>query len=79
VATKTIAPTKTAKASPTPRHRPCADVTGDGRVTLKDLHAVAYAVARHSHNARYDVNRNGHVGFGDIISTASQLGRRCWR
>ncbi|MEX2247862.1 MAG: choice-of-anchor Q domain-containing protein [Dehalococcoidia bacterium] len=79
VTTRTAAPSRTATASPThgKRPKPCADVTGDGRVTLGDVVRIAKAIASQSRNGTYDVDRNGKVGYGDLVLAMRQLGRRC--
>jgi hypothetical protein len=80
-ATRTVAPTRTTVATPThtPKPKSCADVTGDGRVTWRDVDKIARAIARHSRDRRYDVDGNGRVGSHDLALALRQLGRRCQR
>jgi hypothetical protein len=54
-------------------------VTGDGRVTFKDVNRIAQAIAGKSHDLRYDVDGNGRVGEGDLALAMRQIGRRCER
>lgn len=73
VASRTPAP------SATPARRPpsCADVTGDGRVTVRDLIAIATHFRRNANGSRYDLNLDGRVDAGDIRIALAQLGARC--
>jgi hypothetical protein len=52
-------------------------VTGDGRVTAKDLAAETVALLFGSHNPRYDVNHDGRVNLKDLEIVIRQLGKRC--
>jgi hypothetical protein len=52
-------------------------VTGDGRVTWRDIQKIAHAIARHSRDFGYDVDGSGRVGIGDLRFALRQLGRRC--
>jgi hypothetical protein len=64
----------------TPRP-PCADVNGDGKVTVAD----AVLVARHmgkkqgqsGYQRKYDLNRDRRVNLTDLHIVLRQLGRRC--
>jgi biopolymer transport protein ExbD len=79
-ATKTTPPvhTKTAVPTATPRHEvKCPDFNGNGRVDLRDLLTEVLAVARHSQNAKYDINNDGVVNHKDIIAVLKQLGAHC--
>jgi hypothetical protein len=80
--TKTAKPTKTPTLTPTPRpspSRPCADVTGDGRVTWRDIDRIARAIAARRYDSFYDVNADGRLTGGDIWAAVRQLGRHCHR
>jgi hypothetical protein len=62
-AAPSASPTRT--ASPTPTVRPCpTDVTGDGRVTLKDVVFVVRSLF--TQDPRADVNRDGYVTLKDL-------------
>ena len=76
---RTVAPSRTVTPTRTPSLRRCADVTGDGKVTWKDVGKIAKAIAKRSHNPRYDVDSNSRVGFADLVFALKQLGRRCER
>jgi hypothetical protein len=78
-ASSTPVPTKTKSPVPTPK-RPqqrCADVNGDGVVTLRDAYLVGLAVLTGNRNRRWDVDGNGRVNWADFQLTVRQLGRRC--
>lgn len=84
--TLTLTPVPTETATPTPTAPPvtptparCADVTGDGRVTIADLVAVAQHLSRGRAGAelKYDVDGDGRVGLKDLRAVSLQLGRRC--
>jgi hypothetical protein len=53
----------------------CADVTGDGYVTLSDVVQVTRHL--HSHARRYDVNADGEVTMDDLQIVLAQVGRSC--
>ena len=55
----------------------CADVTGDGLVTVRDVVAEGLAVLFSRRDARYDVNRDGRVNLEDLAIVVSQLGGSC--
>ncbi len=75
VPTATQTATSTATASPTPT-QPCADVTGDGRVTGRDVVAIAaHIIGRY--NAKYDLNYDGRVNIEDVRIAIRELGRHC--
>ncbi|MEX2246824.1 MAG: hypothetical protein WEC75_09060 [Dehalococcoidia bacterium] len=83
-ATRTAKPTKTPTATPTNtlppaerERRHCADVTGDGRVTWRDIEAIAHKLGRH--DPRYDLTGDGRVTYRDLLIALWQLGRRCRR
>jgi hypothetical protein len=46
-------------------------VNGDGKVNFKDIFLVAKHLGdrAHGHKAKYDVNRNGWIGIGDLLIT----------
>ena len=74
--TPTATATASATATATQAPAPCADVNGDGRVTRVDALLVAtHLLGRYQ--ARYDVNRDGHVNVDDVLTVLQQLGRRC--
>jgi len=52
-------------------------VTGDGRVTAKDVVAETLAVVFGSRDPRYDVNHDGKMNLKDLEIVTRQLGRRC--
>jgi Ca2+-binding EF-hand superfamily protein len=61
----------------TPTLLQCADVTGDGYVTLADLIRVIEHMGRHRYSPRYDINGDGKVTGQDLFIVARQLGKRC--
>jgi Dockerin type I domain len=80
--TRTAIPNGTPVPTPTPwiaGYNNCADVTGDGRVTLRDANFVAFMIRFGNHRARYDVNRDGKVNYWDLLLVVRQLGTRCTR
>jgi hypothetical protein len=60
----------------TPPPAACADVTGDGRVTGRDVAAIA-AHTFGRYRAQYDVNGDRRVNRQDVQIAIRQLGRRC--
>ena len=56
---------------------PCADVTGDGRVTLRDLAAIALRIALRRYDARFDLNGDGVINRLDFGIALRQLGSAC--
>jgi uncharacterized protein YkwD len=68
----------TATPQPTsqpPASLPCADLTGDGIVTVED---IAYVVARYqTTDARADLDRSGLVAVPDILIVVAQYFNRC--
>jgi Ca2+-binding EF-hand superfamily protein len=62
-----------------PGEEPCADVTGDGKVTFKDLLRIAKQIGKRHQNLDYDVNGDGHVDITDLLIAVSQLGESCDR
>jgi hypothetical protein len=58
---------------------PCADVTGDGRVTLRDALCILHAIQHHSQDPRYDLNHDDRVTTRDLMLVIRQIGRRCRR
>jgi hypothetical protein len=56
---------------------PCADVTGDGRVTLRDLGAIALRIALRRYDPRFDLNGDGVVNRADFLIALRQLGTTC--
>lgn len=75
--TRTATPTKT----PTPTAPKCADVNGDGVVTLSDVVAISLHLGQQQgapgFQPKYDLNRNGRIDFTDIFVAVAQLGRHC--
>jgi hypothetical protein len=67
----------TTRITRTPVHVRCADVTGDGRVTKRDVMWIARQAAKKRPDMRADIARNGRVNLGDVIAAVRQLGRRC--
>jgi hypothetical protein len=55
----------------------CADVTGDHRVTRRDVTWIAKQAGKKRPDMRADIVRNGKVNLGDLIAAVRQLGRRC--
>jgi len=54
----------------------CADVNGDGRVTPRDVSAIAaHIIGRYQ--AKFDLNHDGRVNMEDVKIAIRQLGRRC--
>jgi hypothetical protein len=81
-ATPTNTPTATptlsgTRPAPTPTLLQCADVTGDGVVTLADLIAVLRHLGRGRFDPRYDINGDGRVNGRDVFIVARQRGKRC--
>jgi|CXWL01.1.fsa_nt_gi hypothetical protein len=75
----TVVP-RTPTVAPQPTRRPsnrCADVNGDGKVSIRDVKLIANAVLRRDKNAQFDVNGDGRVSLRDVVRAISQLGRRC--
>jgi hypothetical protein len=73
-ATNTSVPTATATRTPV-AHR-CADVTGDGRVSGRDIAEIARNLRRR-YDPQYDINRDGRVNLFVVVAAFRQLGRRC--
>ncbi len=74
----TVARTATVEPTRTPsRGNRCADVNDDGRVTRADIRDIVRRVQRGPYIAKYDINRNGRLGSGDVVAAIRQLGRRC--
>ena len=70
--TRTVVATATRKAG-----RRCADVNGDGRVSLRDVRLIAEHVALGTYAEQYDVNGDGRLTSRDVVRAVRQLGRRC--
>lgn len=71
---------RTPTAAPQPTRRPayaCADVNGDGKVSIRDVKLIARAVLRGDDDEQFDVNGDGRVTQRDVVRAISQLGRRC--
>ena len=75
--TATSTATATATSTSTPSAVACADVTGDGSVTIGDFVAVAEHMGRHRYDPRYDVNHDGRITVDDLLLVLGQLGRSC--
>ncbi|MEX2246805.1 MAG: dockerin type I domain-containing protein [Dehalococcoidia bacterium] len=86
--------TRTATVQPATRttvpqpEEPCADVTGDGKVTVRDLIEIAKRIGAHKghwwnhwshwgYQQKYDLNRNGRIDVWDLLIALDQLGRYC--
>ena len=69
--------TRTASAPTATRtpHRRCDDVTGAGRVTLRDV--IRLLVAIEEKDARYDVNGDGRTNLRDLIVVIAHWRQRC--
>jgi hypothetical protein len=56
-------------------------VTGDGRVTGADAAAIlrrwGAEEGDEDYDPRYDLDKNGRIGWGDLRIVIGQLGRRC--
>lgn len=77
-ATPTLTPTRTPTFTVTATARPpCADVTGDGHVTMRDVLAELSAILRRRYDVRYDLARDGRLDVKDLLFVVHQLGRRC--
>jgi hypothetical protein len=59
----------------------CADVTGDGQVTIGDALQVVFRIGARLGSARYsvlyDLNRDGVINFTDVVTVAAQIGQGC--
>jgi hypothetical protein len=80
VRTATRAATTATRVARTATRKPgrrCADVDGDGRVTLEDVRLIARQIMRGLYDPRYDVNNDGRVSTKDAMRAIRQLGRRC--
>lgn len=55
----------------------CADVTGDGRVTLRDVLAMALRILFRRYDPAFDLNGDGRLDRADLRIVVSQLGRMC--
>jgi hypothetical protein len=90
--TATITPTRTSTATATPSQTPtytptsiasvlCADVTGNGRVTVDDVVAILLRVGASNgsrrYHIRYDLDRDGRITLSDVGIAIRQLGARC--
>jgi Tol biopolymer transport system component len=56
---------------------PCADVTGDGRVTFRDVLAIAIRMLLRRYDPRFDVNGDGVIDRLDLRIAIQQLGTTC--
>lgn len=75
--TSTPSPTSTASPTRTP-HAICADIDGDGVVTVRDLGSVARRLGRHKdHDERYDLNGDGRIDVRDLLIVVRQLRTPC--
>lgn len=77
-ATRTRAATGTpgVRRTATPEYEVCADVNGDGRVTPRDVSAIAaHIIGRYQ--TKFDLNHDGRVNMEDVKIAIRQLGRRC--
>jgi uncharacterized protein YkwD len=71
-ATSTPVPTQTSQP---PASLPCADLTGDGWVSIYD---IVYVVERYlSNDTTADLDGNGIVGLADIIGVLGQYYEHC--
>ena len=83
--TRTATPTRTSTRTVAPTATPvpykCADVTGDGVVTIADVIAInarSGALRGDSgYKAKYDLNSDGKIDVLDVVIAGSQLGRHC--
>ena len=75
--TATQTPTATPTAGPTPPPSGCADLDGDGRVTVRDVLAEGIAVLFGRNNPRYDINNDGRVNLVDLLIVIMHVGRPC--
>ena len=74
--TRTPEPSRTPRRTATPEHDTCADVTGNGRVTGRDVFAIgSHIIGRY--RAQYDLNHDGRVNMQDVRIAIRQLGHRC--
>lgn len=80
--TNTPLPTSTPSAIPTATpaaSATCADVSGDGRVTVADVLAIFEHVGRKRYDPAYDLNHDGKVNGRDVRIVVAQLGTVCRR
>lgn len=75
-ATATPPPTLTPVATPT-TPTACADVNGDGQVTIQDVLLVAQHMGARRYDPRYDLNHDGTINALDLLLVARQFGRAC--
>jgi nucleoside-diphosphate-sugar epimerase len=56
----------------------CADVTGDGRVTVRDVVRLFVRILRASpYDPAFDLNADGEVTITDLRLALGQLGQTC--
>lgn len=74
--TPTPSATLTPLATPT-TPTACADVNGDGRVTIQDVLLVVQHMGPRRYDPRYDLNHDGRIDRADLMLVARQFGRSC--
>ena len=82
--TPTCSPTASLRLPTSPTPTPsikCADVNGDGVVTVKDILKIVLRFGARSGGARYqpkyDLNNDGVINLIDVMLAIDQLGTRC--
>ena len=76
VDTATHTPTRTPTATQVPGEF-CADVTGEGFVTVRDLVAIAHHLGKRHQDLTYDINGDGRVTPHDLHIAIRQMGEQC--
>jgi hypothetical protein len=52
-------------------------VSGNGRVSFRDVAIITRAVAKGQYRIEFDVNHDGRLSHADITAAAKQVGKRC--
>jgi hypothetical protein len=67
-------PTQTPTPVPTTA---CADMDGDGSVTMRDIRDLIRHLGKKRFDPRYDLDGDGRITGSDVVMAIGQLGRRC--